>query len=215
LDTEYNNIILLGENVPNQPTALEIISVISSLATPILLLLLSGIGWFIGNRIERRTNQDKLRYEEERERQKYWRDLEQKLREDRISVYNAMLEPFIIIFTKDEAFANDKLYKNRSKTEVSNGMILSLDYKRNGFKLALMGSDNVVRAFNELMQYIYAQPKITDETKAEHTLKLMNILGTLLLEIRRSVGNETTKLDNLEMLEWMINDIRQLRTTPL
>jgi hypothetical protein len=34
--------------------------------------------------------------------------------------------------------------------------------------------------------------------------------GEFLLAIRRSVGNENTILDKIEMLEWMISDVDSL-----
>jgi hypothetical protein len=109
---------------------------------------------------------------------------------------------------KDEAFLQEKKYGGRSKGDVALEKISSLEYRRTGFKLALMGSDRVVRAYNELMQYIYNQ---TTSQSSSHTKILMNRLGDLLLEIRRSVGNQNTSLRNLEMLEWLINDIRNLQ----
>jgi len=36
---------------------------------------------------------------------------------------------------------------------------------------------------------------------------LVDLLGNFLLEIRRSVGNETTKIKNYELLGWFIKDI--------
>ena len=43
-------------------------------------------------------------------------------------------------------------------------------------------------------------------TKATTTLTRA---GTLLLEIRRSMGNESSKLTNWQMLEWFITDVRK------
>ena len=39
----------------------------------------------------------------------------------------------------------------------------------------------------------------------------MALLGTFLLEIRRSMGNEATKLTNWQMLEWFLTDARTWR----
>jgi len=45
------------------------------------------------------------------------------------------------------------------------------------------------------------------------TSQLLERLGTFLLEIRRSMGNEATKIDNWGMLEWFITDARQYKKT--
>jgi hypothetical protein len=43
---------------------------------------------------------------------------------------------------------------------------------------------------------------------------MMSLLGAFLLEIRRGMGNETTKLDNWDMLEWFLTDARKYRHKP-
>ena len=73
-----------------------------------------------------------------------------------------------------------------------------------GFKLALMGSDGVLKAYNDLMQYFYKVQGNTD------TKIIIPLLGTFLLEIRRGMGNVSTGVNNLEMLEWLIKDINDL-----
>jgi hypothetical protein len=42
-------------------------------------------------------------------------------------------------------------------------------------------------------------------------IEIGKLLGSFLLEIRRSMGNEDTDLDNLEMIEWFITDARKYR----
>jgi len=39
----------------------------------------------------------------------------------------------------------------------------------------------------------------------------LGLVGSFLLEIRKSMGNEATELDNWEMLEWFITDARKYR----
>ena len=61
------------------------------------------------------------------------------------------------------------------------------------------------------MQSFYQQgtnpaPQTTDQTKT-----MMSLLGDFLLEIRRSMGNESTKLENWDMLEWFMTDARKYR----
>ncbi len=62
--------------------------------------------------------------------------------------------------------------------------MLSLVYRKYAFKLSLVGTDSVVLAYNELMQFFYNQEEITAPT--EDKLKaMMRLLGTFLLRSHR------------------------------
>ena len=130
-------------------------------------------------------------------------ELEEKLREDRIKIYNDILEPFIILLTKAEGLPNTKEYRGKTNIEAGSEKALSFEYKQTAFKLSLIGSDDVLRSFNNLMQYFY-----NEDTK-KNSKEFMVLFGTLLLEIRKSVGNQNTDLEPLEMLEFLITDIRK------
>ena len=39
---------------------------------------------------------------------------------------------------------------------------------------------------------------------------MLAVFGDFLLAIRKSVGNEETRLDKIQMLEWLITDIHTL-----
>jgi hypothetical protein len=138
--------------------------------------------------------------------------LEEKLREDRIEIYNAKLEPFIILLTSDKAWQTDKRNKGVDKNRVAVNKMLTLDYRKVSFKLSLIGSDAVVKSFTNLMQYFYGHADNVQEPSAENLREMLSLLGTFLLEIRRSMGNEATKIDNWGMLEWFITDARKLKT---
>jgi hypothetical protein len=182
------------------------IGAIGSIATPFLLSILAGFGWLIQRRLEKSQIIEK----EIKERQQKREDF---LREDRIKLYNEILEPFVIIFTKEEGFLHDKNYRNKTKDQIAQEKIMSLSYKQAAFKFALYADDNVIRAYNEVMQFFYASSQNQDNNKSdrEKTYKLLNIFSSFLLEIRKSIGNENTKLENLEMIEWFISDIRQIK----
>jgi len=66
-----------------------------------------------------------------------------------------------------------------------------------------MGDDNVVKAWNELLQYMYKNPE-SSETKS-----LLRLMGRVLLEIRRSLGNKNTQLDEMDMFRWYIKDLEE------
>ena len=138
--------------------------------------------------------------------------LEDKLREDRIETYNLILEPFIILLMPNTAWSMDKLNKGKNKDEIAMAKMLSLEYRKYAFKLSLVGSDPVVLAYNELMQFFYKQEAVKDKSK-DNLKKMMSLLGTFLLEIRRSMGNETTIISNWQMLEWFMKDARSLKNS--
>lgn len=161
--------------------------------TTIVVLLLTGLGWVIGQQMKKITG------------------LEEQLQDDRIEIYNAILEPFIILLTSEEAFKDKKIYQGRTKLEIFQDRLLSLEYRQTAFKLSLIGSDEVVSAYNDIMQFFYHNQNQIGRKEAEKTQKVMYMLGSLLLAIRRSAGNQRTKLDAYQMLEWLIKDINDFR----
>lgn len=68
-----------------------------------------------------------------------------------------------------------------------------------------MGSDDVVKAFNSLMQYVFKMETIPENEKDPK--ELLNFWGQFLLEIRKSVGDKKTKLNVVDMLRNQITDI--------
>lgn len=172
------------------PTPVDWIAAIGTILTPLALALLAGVGWAIRIRTERTIKQ------------------EEALRDNRIEVYDQILEPFTIMFAKNESLAADRSNKGKSKSALMSEIIGSKQYRQAGFKMVLMGSDDVVRAYNNLMQFFFVE-NVEEQVKTNPRMPL-EMMGTLLLEIRKSVGNEKTKLTNLEMLEFFITDIRQI-----
>ena len=74
----------------------------------------------------------------------------------------------------------------------------------------MMGSDDVVRALNELMQYSYGVERDGTSPKPEEMLRYW---GRVLLAIRRDLGNKRTKLMDIDMLRGQIRDIDQVMTS--
>ena len=175
-------------------TLLEAFAQIGGLLSPVLLALIALIAWLVKKEYEKRIR------------------AEDALREDRMEIYYALLEPFIISFTPDAGWRGVGKHKNKSKHQVAEEILLSPEYRRASFKLSIIGADSVVRAYNNLFQYFYTEAGnragISDSVS---TAKIMRLFGNFLLEIRKSSGNESTNLDALEMLEWLITDARNLR----
>jgi len=199
----------------NEGDWIQVVTAIGAVATPILILVLTGVGRGIGMRLERRIErEDRFRERQlEREDKLLERQLElqDKLREDRIRTYNEILEPFIILLTSDAAWQADPKNRNRDKNRVAMLKMLSLEYRQQGFKLSLVGSDDVVEAYNDLMQYFFQREEHQAPASRDDVREMMALLGRFLLEIRRSMGNEATRLSNWQMLEWFMKDARELR----
>jgi hypothetical protein len=144
---------------------LDYLTGIGSIATPILVLALTAVGWRLRRHLDR--------------------ELEDKLREDRINIYNHILEPFILLLMTEAAWQHDKQNRGKDKNEIALKQMLSLEYRKYSFKLSLVGSDDVVFAFNELMQHCYSQGDNPD-TSEQNMKRMMSLLGNFLLQIRRS-----------------------------
>lgn len=113
-----------------------------------------------------------------------------------------------MIFTSEEAFSKDPKFKN--KNDIAMAKMLSVEYREIGFKLSLVANDSVVRAYNKLMQYFYhtgKDPRVVEDKVCDWTA----LMGDLLLEIRRSMGNESSAMDRWEMVEWFMADAPSLK----
>ena len=185
---------------------LDYVTAIGSSLTPILVLLLTGVGWHIKAKLERDRDKDS-------KAQARIRELEDKLRTDRIETYNQLLEPFFVLFTTDAIFASDPKFKGKSKDQLSIGKMLTVEYRKVGFKLSLVADDSVVRAYNKLMQFFYKgeHEGLSGDELLIKTSQWIKLLSELLLEIRKSMGNQHTSLTNWEMSEWFMSDADTMR----
>ena len=99
-----------------------------------------------------------------------------------------------------------------TKNAIGLQMMLTVDYRMCGFRMSLIGSDGVVRSYSDLMQFFFKLAQLASQTtQTLDSREVMSLLGTFLLEIRKSTGNESTELDNWNMLEWFISDARKIR----
>lgn len=122
---------------------------------------------------------------------------EEKLREERRKIYAQILDPYIRIFADLKGQGPVQAIKK----------IKSYDYRKTALDLNLFGSDNVVRAYNALMKHTYE----VESTGGKNPMKMMRLWGAFLLEIRKSLGNKKTKLDEFDMLRGMIKDIDSIK----
>jgi hypothetical protein len=182
---------------------LEEIKNIATIATPLLLLVIGGVGWVAKNKIE----QSQVKQNSQLKR---IQELEDRLRAERIAIYDELLEPFFLLFTAQAAVANDKRFRDKNKNDVAIAKMLTYEYRMVGFKLSLLATDEVVRAYGQLMQFFYHQSEDPTEIAANNHI-WVGLLATLLLDIRKSMGNESSKLDKWEMIEWFMKDFAVLR----
>lgn len=122
--------------------------------------------------------------------------VEEKLREDRRKIYSQILDPYIRLFADLKGKGPAQAIKQ----------ITSYEYRKTAFELNLFGSDEVVRAYNVLMKHTYEAESTGEQAPKE----MMRLWGNLLLEIRKSLGNKKTKLNEWDMLRAMIKDIDSL-----
>ena len=140
-----------------------------------------GLGvWFVQSRIDalRRARED--------------------LQADQRKVYSDVLEPYIRMF----AGVNDP----KVQTAVMK-QIVSFDYKKTAFEFSLIGSDEVVHAFNDMMQFFYRAAETGESPSPQEMLRRW---GGFLLAVRKDIGNPRTKLTERDMLRGMITDIDRM-----
>jgi hypothetical protein len=153
-----------------------------------LLVVVSGtvggiITWFIRSRLEES------------------RELERRLRDERSKVYIAILGPYIELFASISG--GDQ---REDRMDEITKKVLSVEYRKTIFELGLLGSDEVVYAYNDLMQYFFK----LGTTEKQDMYETIRLWGTLRLEIRKSLGNKRTKLNAFDMLRGEIKDIDKL-----
>lgn len=147
---------------------------------PTLLVIVGGIiTWII-----------KSKYEE-------LLTIQEKLLEERRIIYKKILDPYIQLFSN---------LKNSNNVNEATRKLTSFEYKKTAFDLNLFGSDKVVLAYNEIMQYAYKSESTGNSGSAE----ILLLWGKLLLEIRKNLGNKKTKLKEIDMLKAMIKDIENV-----
>lgn len=95
---------------------------------------------------------------------------------------------------------------NKTEQDKVIKMILTNEYRKEVLGLSLYGNDNVVASFNNLFQLIYNKDKLE-----ENPSLIIPLLGKVLVEMRKELGNKKTKLDEFRILEFLIKDIKELK----
>ncbi len=165
----------------------NILAWVSALDTTIAALMVSGLIWRWKNHLTRRQK------------------LRDSLREHRIILYKAVLDPYIRALYPEKIRQKERKHKysgEKGRREPLKEM-QSTEYMLHCWNLTLLGADDVVLAHNKLKQHFFHQRNFDDEQK---NLEGVLLLGELLLAIRRSMGNEGTKLNVRNIWEGLIRD---------
>jgi len=144
--------------------------------------------------------------------------IQNKLREDRRKFYLELLDPYIFLFAKMPTL-NQKTRTKEEELKIYNEFlekVISLEYKRTTFKLSLLGSVDVVKAYNNLTEFT-ALPNV--QQQPDDNQIIIMLYATLLLKIRKDLGNKNTLLKHLnekDILKTMnIRDIDTLNIPKL
>jgi hypothetical protein len=164
---------------------LQWISAIGAIVTPLVLAIVGAILTRVA------TRQEKVF------------ELQAKLQDDRIAIYNKILEPYIIATIPPEIFAKDKKYHGKNSGEIATELILNPEYKQAEFKLLMIGSDGVVTSYKKLKKYFY---KHTGTLAPDQVKTLLTLESQIILEIRKSVGNEDTQISHNDTVWWFVKD---------
>jgi len=120
--------------------------------------------------------------------------IEERALERRIETYNQILHPIIVLFSSR---ANKKM-KDKATEEIG-----SVEYRKAAFNLITFGSDEMVNSYNDMMQSFF-------KNEAENDPKTtMKKFAKFVLSIRKDVYNKNTKLQEWDMLKFMITDIEK------
>ena len=149
-----------------------------SVETLILAPIVGMLVWFVQDRIQA------------------FRDERRRLQDVRRGIYLKALEPVI------RALAGGKNPKQRAAAVKQ---ISSFEHRRTMYELNFIGSDEVIRANNALMQSVFSFGDGENDT-----INILNQWADLVLAIRRDLGSKRTKLEPVDMLAGQITDIEKL-----
>jgi hypothetical protein len=152
----------------------DLMTLLLALGAPLLVFIGGLVSWLL------KTRKEDLRM------------IEEGALEKRAEIYNTLLDPIIVIFSGP----SDEEVKEQALQE-----LVSIDYKKAGFNLITFGSDDMVNAYNDMMQSFY------NEEHATNPKESMRKFATFLLSVRKDLYNKNTKLKQWDMLKFMMPDI--------
>ena len=120
--------------------------------------------------------------------------IEERALERRIETYNQILHPIIVLFSSGAS---------QKEKDKATDQIKTVEYRKAAFNLITFGSDEMVNSYNNMMQSFYKNEAVTAPEKT------MKKFATVILSIRKDIYNKNTKLNEWDMLKFMITDIEK------
>ena len=145
-----------------------------TIGAALLMGISATVSWFV-----------KTKYEE-------LRAAEERLSEERRRIYTKIIDPLLDVIAELEG----KGSTNASET------VNSYEYRKATFDLILIGDDNVIWAFNRILDYEYST-----NTKNFNRDKMISSVAELYLEIRKSITRNKTKINTEDMRILLTKDI--------
>ncbi len=139
-------------------------------------------------------------------------ELEDKLRENRIQTQTDT-QPFVLFLMSKEAWLADPKNKGKDKDAIAAQKMLSVEYRRIAFEMCIRQVRRGCDCVQQSDAVFLRAGVMRDFGKAgkDEVKEMAALLGIFLLEIRRSLGNESTKLKSWDMLEWFIKEAREFK----
>jgi hypothetical protein len=120
-----------------------------------------------------------------------------RLRDERRQIYLKVLEPYIAVL---QALGTGVSAQEASRRLGTN------EHRKAAFELKLVGTDEVVTAFNTFARYIMDAPRRSNDPPG----LVLRLWADLLLAIRRNVGEPGTQLTGRDMILDWVSDIDTL-----
>lgn len=160
--------------------------------TQAIVLLLLGAG--ATHLSQRRVEQIKAEKQALAAAQARLHEAELRLRDERRRIYLQVLDPYIEVL---------HALGNGLPAAEANARLGSVNHRKAAFELKLVGTDEVVGAFNVFARYIVDARTLPTESPGT----LLRNWASLLLAIRKSVGEPGTSITPRDMVVDWINDI--------
>jgi hypothetical protein len=119
---------------------------------------------------------------------------EARLRNDRVQVYTSVLDPYIEVLHS---------LGQGAPSQEANARLGSVDHRKAAFQFKMVGSDEVVRAFNAFARYIVDARRTGVDPPGE----ILRRWAALIFAIRRNVGERIAGLAEKDMIVDWVADI--------
>ena len=181
-----------GTKVMEERDWIDYFQIVANVFTPILIALLGIVVWRYRISMERKIK------------------LEEKLVDEKMEIYYQVLEPYIVLWSPGVSWNSRD--DRETNLHVARKALLSPEHVKSTFKLSLIGSDGVVLAFRELRKHLFGMKLDSREPNEADVKVALELLGNLILEIRKNMGNRATAIDGWGMIEGLVFEASRIQT---